>query len=146
MERTIGNLSEEIKQHRDPYINISEWGVRCCQVNALKAIIPDLEPVGNLLPHGSEDVGGGFILLRALDRTTRKVSNPFESIAIHKYLERDGEILTDRWEAYTRRWAHVRLPNGQVAQSLWKEIKKSLDKLRTSRNLKVTAYLSVYFH
>jgi hypothetical protein len=139
MERTIGNLREEIKQHSDPYINISERGVCHCQVNTLKALIPDLEPVGNLLPHGSEDVGGGFILLRALDRTTRKVTNPFESAAICKYLERNGAILTDGWEAYTCRWARVCLPNGQVARSLWKEIKKSLDKLCTSRNLKVTA-------
>jgi hypothetical protein len=140
MERTIGNLGEEIKQYRDPYTNISERGVRRCQVNALKAIIPDLEHVGKLLPHGSDDIGGGFILLRAMDRTTRKVTNPRESIAIRTYLARDGAILAaDGWETYIRRWARVRLPNGQVARSLWKEIKKPLSKLRTSRNLKVIA-------
>ena len=67
LERTIGNLGEEVKQHRDPYTNISARGVRCCQVNALKAIIPDLEPPDDLLPRGSEDLGNGYVLLRARD-------------------------------------------------------------------------------
>jgi hypothetical protein len=82
LERTIGNLGEEVKQHRDPYTNISARGVRRCQVNALKAIIPDLEPLNDLLPHGSEDLGNGYILLRARDRVARNVSNLHELHAI----------------------------------------------------------------
>jgi hypothetical protein len=138
LERTIGNLGEEIKQHRDPYTNISERGVRRCQVNALKAIVPDLEPVNNSLPRGSEDLGSGFILLRARDRVDRKVSNPHELHAIQTYLERNGCILPEPWEPRVRRWARVRLPNGQVARSSWKESLKRIDRLRISRNLKVS--------
>jgi len=138
LERTIGNLGEEIKQHRDPYTNISEQGVRRCQVNALKAIVPDLEPVNNSLPRGSEDLGSGFILLRARDRVDRKVSNLHELHAIQTYLERNGCILPESWEPRVRRWACVRLPNGQVARSSWKESLKRIDRLRISRNLKVS--------
>jgi len=137
LERTIGNLGEEIKQHRDPYTNISERGVRRCQVNALKAIIPDLEPLNNLLPHGSEDLGNGYVLLRARDRVVRKVSNLHELYAIRKYVERDGLVLPNGWEPYVRRWARVQLPNGQIARALWKEGTRALEKLRISRNLKV---------
>jgi hypothetical protein len=138
LERTIGNLGEEIKQHRDPYTNISERGVRRCQVNALKAIIPNLEPVANLLPRGSEDLGDSFILLRARDRAAHKVSNPHELNAIRKYMTEDGHNLSDTWDLHVRRWARVRLPNGQVARSSWKESTRSLDQLRVSRNLKVS--------
>jgi hypothetical protein len=102
LERTIGNLGEEVKQHRDPYANISERGVCRCQVNALKAIIPGLEPVKNLLPRGSEDVGNGFVLLRARDRAARKVSHPHELHAICTYMERDGHVLPDGWEPHIR--------------------------------------------
>jgi hypothetical protein len=95
LERTVGNLGKEIKQHRDPYTNISERGVRHCQVNTLKAIIPDLEPVVNLLPRGSEDLGDGYVLLRARDQTACKVTGPHELNAIRKYTTKDGHILSD---------------------------------------------------
>jgi hypothetical protein len=33
-----------MKQHLDPYTNLSRRGIRRAQVNALKSLIPDLEP------------------------------------------------------------------------------------------------------
>jgi hypothetical protein len=42
MERTIGNLGEEIKQPSQPFANLSERGLRRCQVNALKSVLPHL--------------------------------------------------------------------------------------------------------
>ena len=144
LERTIGNLGEEVKQHRDPYTNISERGVRRCQVNALKAIIPDLERFDNLLPHESEDLGNGYVLLRARDQVACKVSNLHELYAIRKYIEKDGFVLPNGWEPYVRRWARVRLPNGQVARALWKEGTRVLEKLRISRNLKVGHHCKNY--
>jgi hypothetical protein len=35
------------------------------QVNALKAMIPDLEPTVSKLPQGSKELGGDLVLLRA---------------------------------------------------------------------------------
>ena len=43
MERTIGNLGQEIKQPSNPYANLSQRGLIRAQVNALKAIIPALD-------------------------------------------------------------------------------------------------------
>jgi hypothetical protein len=68
LERTIGNLGEEIKQHSNPFTNLSQWGIRRARVNALKALIPDLEPdrmEKKDLPRSSKDLGEGFVLLRA---------------------------------------------------------------------------------
>jgi hypothetical protein len=50
MEQTIGNLGEEIKQPSNPFANLSQRGIRHSQVNALKAMIPDLEPNSDSLP------------------------------------------------------------------------------------------------
>ncbi|KAG2335234.1 hypothetical protein BDR05DRAFT_858792, partial [Suillus weaverae] len=50
MERTIGNLGQEIRQPSNPYVNLSREGVRRCQVNALKAMVPNLEDPKPALP------------------------------------------------------------------------------------------------
>lgn len=43
MERTIGNLGEEIRQPSNPYANLSHRGILRAQVNALKAMVPILD-------------------------------------------------------------------------------------------------------
>ena len=50
MEGTIGKLGEEIKQPSNPFANLSQCGTLHSQINALKAIIPDLEPDSDHLP------------------------------------------------------------------------------------------------
>jgi hypothetical protein len=64
MERMIGNLGEEIKQPSQPFANLSERGLRRCQVNALKSMLPHLEPDPKL-PRVSVDLENGYILLGA---------------------------------------------------------------------------------
>ncbi|KIJ95011.1 hypothetical protein K443DRAFT_109498 [Laccaria amethystina LaAM-08-1] len=46
MERTIGNLGEEIRQPSNPFANLSQRGLLRCQVNALTAMVPELKPSG----------------------------------------------------------------------------------------------------
>ncbi|KII89767.1 hypothetical protein PLICRDRAFT_564772 [Plicaturopsis crispa FD-325 SS-3] len=136
MERTIGNLGEEIKQPSNPYANLSERGLRRSQINALKAMIPDLEPPDNVLPRGCKDIGGGFVLLRAKDTSLRLVRLP-EGQAINAYLEGAGVARANTDMIHVVRWARLRLPNGQIARSAWKEKLKPLEKCRMSRNVKV---------
>jgi hypothetical protein len=145
MERTIGNLGEEIKQHSNPYTNLSQRGLRRSQVNALKAMIPDLEPPTNLLPRGSIDLGGGYALLRAMEEGAHRV-RVCEGQAIREYLETFSTQSAETIEAcpFVTRWARVRLPNGQVARSAWKEKLKPLEKVRIARVLKVSYPSLVY--
>ncbi|KAH9162708.1 hypothetical protein EDB89DRAFT_1860572 [Lactarius sanguifluus] len=131
LERTIGNLGEEIKQHSNPFTNLSQCGIRHARVNALKAMIPDLdEDRSHSLPHGSKDLRDGFILLRVRDVTP--------------YTLRDCEAdaLSDLFPSTppnvaVRRWAKLRIPTGQNCYSAWKEKQKPLEKQRTARNVKV---------
>jgi hypothetical protein len=52
IKQTIGNLGEEVKQDSNPFANMSQWAIRCCQVNVLKAMVPDLEPLETHIPRG----------------------------------------------------------------------------------------------
>jgi hypothetical protein len=67
LEHMIRNLGKEIKQCSNPFANLSQCGIRCARVNALKAMIPDLEQskATKDLPRGAINLGNGYILLRA---------------------------------------------------------------------------------
>ncbi|KAJ6488573.1 hypothetical protein C8R47DRAFT_484938 [Mycena vitilis] len=135
LERTIGNLGQEIKQHATPYANLSQRAIRRCQVNALTAIIPDLEPESNKLPRGAVDVGGGYVLLRAQDSCSRPVRG-CEEAAIREYLRDEfGDDIAEEWQPSVVRWARLRLPNGQIVRSWWKE--EYMTQLRAARHVKV---------
>lgn len=141
MEHTIRNLGEEIRQPSNPYANLSQCGLLQCQVNALTAMIPDLGPPPLSLPRGAIDLGQGYILLRAQDRYER-LMHPQEAGALLRYLsntiaEGSSVNINCDWCPKVTRWARLRLPNGQVARSCWKESLKPLGKLRTARNVKV---------
>lgn len=134
LERTIGNLGEEIKQHSNPFANLSQRGIRRARVNALKAMIPDLEQskATQDLPRGAIDLGDGYVLLRAREAEPRALRD-CEAEALRESLpatSREGDI-------FVRRWAKLRIPTGQNCNSAWKELNKPLEKRRTARNVKV---------
>lgn len=129
MERTIGNLGQEIRQPSDPFSNLAQQGIWRCQVNALKAMIPHLDPPENMNPHASADLGNGYILLAKRDKYLVTVHRE-EARVIAEYLERPHAPKI-------RCWACLRLPNGQVARSEFQELQKAPDEIRMARNVKV---------
>lgn len=90
---------------------------------------PDLDSAATLqLPKFSQDLGNGWVLLRPRDR--------FPTVI----LGAGGNILSQVLDIVKiRRWGRIRLPNGQVARSLWCEDKRASgrSKVRVSRNVKV---------
>lgn len=138
MERTIGNLGEEIKQPSNPYKNLSERGLQRAQATAMKAMYPEFDKDKDTKgpPRGSLMLGDGFILLRAMDRTAR-VPTSAERIALQKFMEKFDEDVDDNTILKVTKWSRLRLPNGQNARSAWKENLKPLKKVRMSRNVKV---------
>ncbi|KAK1216301.1 hypothetical protein PQX77_021077 [Marasmius sp. AFHP31] len=138
IERTIGNLGEEIKQHSSPYTNLQQRGVRRCQVNALKALVPDLEPSEASLPRGALDIGDDFMFLRARDRTARAFTereyDAWKAYWTSNLGGEDTDLLVSSPKVY--RWAKLRLPNGQTARCRWKEEPKQLLHIRMSRHVK----------
>lgn len=148
MERTIGNLGQEVRQPSNPYANLSQRGLLRCQVNVLTAIIPDLTPLESSLPRGAIELGNGYILLRAQDEY--RAMQISEAQALSHYLAEYHGICGPNmdkgaWCPKIARWARLRLPNGQIARSRWKEGLKPPSKVRAARHVKVCYLLVVAF-
>ncbi|KAJ7279615.1 hypothetical protein C8J57DRAFT_1058944 [Mycena rebaudengoi] len=99
-------------------------------------MIPDLEPPENPFPRGSVNVGDNYVFLTATDTISRPVTEA-EGDAIKEYLSKAGQTPPDDWVPSVTRWSRVRLPNGQIARSRWKEDLKPIEKLRCARNVKI---------
>jgi len=100
-------------------------------------MVPDLEPSLPVLPRGACEIGNGYVLLRARDNVRRSIST-LEKAAFATYLRDNHNIDPgEDWAPVLVRWARLRLPNGQVARSAWKEKLKPLEKVRMARNVKV---------
>lgn len=134
MERTIGNLGEEIRLHSDPYANISQRIIERAQVNGLLAFVPELQPKAPELPRRAHDIGGGYALMgpRELHDVDPLIANAFHVFASsHGWRTKsDDSLLVDRF-------ARLLLPNGQIARSWWQEMKRPIEKVRVARNVKV---------
>ncbi|KAJ6529004.1 hypothetical protein B0H19DRAFT_889358, partial [Mycena capillaripes] len=135
IERTIGNLGQEIKSHSEPYANLGERALLRCQLNALKSMIPDLDPEEKKLPQRSVELGGGYVLLHARDDYRHHLYGE-DGRVIRKYIEDRNGPMTG--SLYVVRWARLRLPNGQIARSVWREAQRPLNKLRIARNVKIS--------
>ncbi|TFK64920.1 hypothetical protein BDN72DRAFT_773971 [Pluteus cervinus] len=130
LENTIGNLGREIRQHSNPYMNVSQCGVRRAQINALKTLIPDLEPP-KTPPMWSKPLLNGFGLHPARESTC--LLDGFEGTALESYLE----IPPQSEDLWVTKWAALSLPNKQRARSKWREILRDEDDGRIARNVKV---------
>ncbi|KAH7888270.1 hypothetical protein F5I97DRAFT_1942431 [Phlebopus sp. FC_14] len=128
MECTIGNLGQEIRQPVNPYENLSQEGVRRCQVNALLAAIPQLNGPPRAPSSLAEDLGDGYALLCKRQKYAAK--------PIHTDVAAIQNFFGCDLEHPIQKWARVQLSNGQIARCAWREKLIGLDKLRVSRNVK----------
>lgn len=141
IERTIGDLGAELRQPSNPFANLAQRALRRAQVNGLKAMVPDLAPekpiVSATMP--SQDLGNGYYLLHPRDTRVHAVTGA-EADAIRTFFARVGvPEVENGWIDPTNitRWARLRLPNGHVARTAWRE--KANATTREARNIKVTS-------
>ncbi|KAF8149993.1 hypothetical protein B0H34DRAFT_757239 [Crassisporium funariophilum] len=132
MERTIGNLGEEIRQPSNPFKNLAARGVRRARINALLTMMPELQEMPKF-PKNFQDLGNGYNLIGPVDNYARHMS-PSEETAIRTYYESQNAAIGEGGLTVTK-WAVIRLPNQQLVRTLWKEKRRALEKLRTSRNI-----------
>ena len=127
MERAIGDLEGDIQQPLNIYGNLCQIALRQSQLNALKSLCPELDPNANPpLPAFSMDFGHGYVLLRPRDKWMVKINGSGGDI-LNSVIGRDT----------VRRWGRLRLPNGQIARSIYKEERSTHLNLRVSQNVKV---------
>jgi hypothetical protein len=142
MERTIGNLGEEIRLHSDPYANLTQRIIDRSRVNALKNMIPDLFPDKKQLPRGALDIGSNYVLLGP-----RELHQIHESIfpALERFASSQNWRIKGEKSMSFHRFARLLLPNGQIARSLWHEKKRSDEEVQVARNVKVSSFKFIYF-
>jgi hypothetical protein len=102
-------------------------------------MVPDLDSSESqsTIPRGGKDCGNGYVLLRAKDKVLQAM-RPCEKHAFAAYLTDVHALqIAEHWSPEIARWARLRLPNGQIARSSWKEQLKPLEKVRMARNVKV---------
>jgi hypothetical protein len=142
MERTIGNLGEEIKQHSSPYANLARRGFRRCCVNSLKSMVPDLcVDQKSPFPSTARDLQDGFVLLHPRDRSQYQLSanelNALKEYDVSSFTSGSNPfaIFSTISSLKVLRWARLHLPVGQVAHCAWKEATN--ETARISRMVKV---------
>ncbi|KAF8337291.1 hypothetical protein F5887DRAFT_890610 [Amanita rubescens] len=139
LENTVGNLGREVHQHSNPFANLSQRGLLRAQTNALVSMIPGLSN-DKPLPPTSCSLGDGFVLLHAREKTYHGSVTPMERLVILRYLSKHRLLTSEsapRYEVIIRKWARLRLPNGQEARCTWKEeAKQRKQDFRNSRNIK----------
>ena len=91
-------------------------------MNALKAMLPELDPESSSIPRGATDLSNDYVLLPKRDRYPTKVATD-EQRVIAAYL---GHLVVPK----LCRWARLRLPNGQVARSQFTELVKAPENVR----------------
>lgn len=87
IERIIGDLGGEIRQHSTAYANLSQRAVRRARDNALKSMAPHLVPPPGP-PRGSKVLEDGYTLLRAMDTCSRFVRDR-EVAALTHYMRQE---------------------------------------------------------
>ena len=146
IERTIGNLGEEIRLHSKAFSNLSERGVRRAQFNALISALPHLA-TPETLPQGAVDIGDGYFMLRMAERSA-KVYHGHIGAVITEFMTAaeaaQGNLAPNPITLSPRlsRWARLRLPNGQTARCSWREAeieKKGIENIRRARCVKVSS-------
>jgi len=139
MERVIGIFGSLIKQPSNPFANLAEQARKVAEINAIIAMWPDLERQKKD-PHGSIDIGNGYLLLGPKD-TKPYVLSSTEQHALDAFYSSlpNPESVPPR-SVY--RWGRLQIPKEQTARSHWKEVDRSSRTARTDRNTKVRDLIS----
>jgi hypothetical protein len=110
LKRTIRNLGKEIKQHSNPFANLSQHGIRRTWANALMAMILDLDlewTTKAALPQSLRDVRGGVILLRPRESASHALQ-VYKAAALQDFM-----LATQMGDQIcVRCWAKLRIPTG----------------------------------
>lgn len=123
MERVLGDLGKDIRQHSNPYGNLAKIAETRCQMNAVKNMYPQFDHSKPALPSTAKDLGDGYALLRAAERRKGKPVTDDEAEALRRFVAAEQLTPSAEWlvKPSILRWARLRLPNGQTARARWKE-------------------------
>jgi hypothetical protein len=148
MERTIGDLVRQIRNFQSDrmYANLAHIGTRQVQLNALFYMFPELSPEELVVSSTDIDLGGGFYLLsRGKEQKPSPVTQAEREVILAWLQDHSlGDVFEEQQLVQVLRWPRLRLPNGQIVRSLWKEDQSDPQKVRMARNIKVSCTARVH--
>ncbi|KAJ2911365.1 hypothetical protein MD484_g9049, partial [Candolleomyces efflorescens] len=143
MERTIGNIVEEMKQHTTAAGNASQRAIRRAQVNTVKALILDNNQTGNLSPtsprYPQSPAGNGYCILWPKEQLKNGRVIPEEEFdALEAYFDaKNVDFPLTRSQMPLKKWGRLQLPTGDIARSVYQESKRRQDApMRITRMVK----------
>jgi hypothetical protein len=142
MERMIGHFGSLIKQPSNPFANLTEQAKKVAEINATIAMYPELEREKKD-PHGSIDIGNGFLLLGPKDQKPYRLASHEHDALVDFYSGLPNAEPVPRRSVY--RWARFQLPTGETTRSYWKEVVRCSKSARTDRNLEVRDLMTFTF-
>ena len=134
MEQVISVLGSLIKQPSNPFANLTEQAKKVAEVNVITAMWPSFERVEKD-PHGSVDIGDGYLLLGPKDAKPHHLSD-VEYAALATFYSGLGSV--PKRSVY--RCGRLKIPVGPtVVRSFWKEVvrPRASQAARTDRNISV---------
>jgi hypothetical protein len=139
VERMIGYLKEGLRLHSNPYANLAWVATRLCQINALKAMAPELITRKRTVFEVGTDLGDGFVSLHPRDSGRRPVTAS-EARALDQYMADTHLEPDNHWRSNhaVLRWARLATPNGSEVCTEWKEAQKSPEDVLVSRHAEVS--------
>ena len=140
MERVIGVLGSQLRQPSNPFANLTSQAQKMAHVNSMVAIWPSFDRAMRN-PHGSIDLGDGYLLLGPREDSSARLltANEEEALGIFCSGRQDSENV-NRTSVY--RWGRLKLPTEQIVRSVWKELERCSNMARTDRNIKVCDFIS----
>lgn len=136
LETAIGNLGREVRQDRDIYANLTQRAVIRAQVNSVCARFPRIKfelggTTGTSHSICIREFEDGYAFLPRCEDFPSPLTTD-EHMALKAYWVQQGWPNLDSWPNAICRWAKLRLPNGQVARSVWYEASVNMKLRRTS--------------
>ena len=135
MERVIGILGSLLKQHSNPYANLTAQAQKMAHVNVMVAMCPSFDKEEKD-PCGSVDLGDGYLLLGPKEDSGPYCVLPVEETMLDVFFSDLQDAGGVDWRSIYQ-LGRLKLPTEQIARSQWKEIERCLDMARTDCNVKV---------
>ena len=130
----IGYLGSLLRQPSNIFPNLAAQTKHVAIINALTSVWPELKKPNNN-PQGLKDLGEDYLLLGPKDMCLYHLSQG-EQRALDTFFS-GYPGAKDINQCTVHRWGHLKLPNGQVTRSQWKEAECCSDMLQMDCNVKV---------
>jgi hypothetical protein len=138
MERVIGFLEADLGLHSNPYANLAMIAKRNAQLNALRAMVPNIKAEKPTIYDTGVDLGDGYASAQPRDGLRRPVTL-VEAEALDALMDVNDLQADHTWigNRSVLRFGRLALPNGSIARTAWKETLKRIEHLRTARMVEV---------